>query len=57
MSNKSLFYQRYGVDEYYVYDPYTLELSGCLRSQDSFAAIEEINTWVSPPLGIRNLLS
>jgi Uma2 family endonuclease len=57
MSNKSLFYQRYGVDEYYVYDPDTLELSGCLRSQDSFAAIEEINTWVSPPLGIRNLLS
>ncbi|MBD2294326.1 Uma2 family endonuclease [Anabaena sphaerica FACHB-251] len=52
MINKSLFYQRYGVDEYYVYDPDTLELSGFLRSQDSFAAIEEINGWVSPSLGI-----
>lgn len=28
-------------------------MSGCLRSQDSFVAIEEINTWVSPRLGIR----
>jgi Uma2 family endonuclease len=52
MINKSLFYQRYGVDEYYVYDPDTLELSGFLRSQNSFAAIEEMNGWVSPCLGI-----
>lgn len=53
MINKSLFYQRYGVEEYYIYDPETLELSGFLRSQDSFAAIEEMNGWVSPNLGIR----
>jgi Uma2 family endonuclease len=53
MINKSLFYQRYGVEEYYVYDPDTLELSGFLRSQDYFAEIEEINGWVSPHLGIR----
>ncbi|MBD2384793.1 Uma2 family endonuclease [Cylindrospermum sp. FACHB-282] len=52
MINKSLFYQRHGVEEYYIYDPDTLELSGFLRSQDSFAAIEEINGWVSPRLGI-----
>jgi Uma2 family endonuclease len=53
MINKTFFYQRYGVEEYYVYDPDTLELSGFLRSQDSFAEIEEINGWVSPRLGIR----
>ncbi|MGM3304888.1 Uma2 family endonuclease [Anabaena sp. WFMT] len=53
MINKSLFYQRYGVEEYYVYDPDTLELSGFLRSQDSFAEIEEIDGWISPRLGIR----
>ncbi|MEO3706733.1 Uma2 family endonuclease [Trichormus azollae] len=53
MINKSLFYQRYGVDEYYVYDPDTLEFSGFSPCQDSFAAIEEINAWVSPRLGIR----
>ncbi len=54
MINKSLFYQRYGVDEYYVYDPDTLEFSGFSRSQDSFAAIEEINAWVSLRLRIRH---
>ncbi|AFZ56332.1 Uma2 family endonuclease [Anabaena cylindrica FACHB-243] len=53
MINKSLFYQRYGVEEYYVYDPDTLEFSGFLRSQDSFAEIEKINGWISPRLGIR----
>ncbi|BAZ31259.1 hypothetical protein NIES4074_37310 [Cylindrospermum sp. NIES-4074] len=53
MINKSLFYQRYGVEEYYIYDPDTLELSGFLRSHNSFAEIEPINGWVSPRLGIR----
>ena len=53
MINKSLFYQRYGVEEYYIYDPDGLELSGFVRSEDTFIAIEEINGWVSPRLGIR----
>jgi Uma2 family endonuclease len=53
MINKSLFYQRHGVEEYYIYDPDTLELSGFVRSEDAFVAIEEINGWVSPKLGIR----
>ena len=53
MINKSLFYQRYGVEEYYIYDPDTVELSGFVRSQDAFFAIEDINGWVSPLLGIR----
>ena len=53
MINKSLFYQRYGVEEYYIYDPDTLELSGFVRYQDAFIAIEDINGWISPRLGIR----
>ncbi|MTJ06919.1 Uma2 family endonuclease [Anabaena sp. UHCC 0204] len=53
MINKSLFYQRYGVEEYYIYDPDTLELSGFVHSEDGFVAIEDIYNWVSPRLGIR----
>jgi Uma2 family endonuclease len=53
MINKSLFYQRYGVEEYYIYDPDTLEVSGFVRYQDAFIAIEDINGWISPRLGIR----
>ena len=39
MINKSLFYQRYGVEEYYIYDPDGLELSGFVRYQDAFVVI------------------
>jgi hypothetical protein len=41
------------VEEYYIYDPDTLELSGFVRYQDAFIAIEDINGWISPRLGIR----
>jgi Uma2 family endonuclease len=53
MMNKLLFYQRYGVQEYYVYDPETLEFTGLLRSGEQLEVIEEINDWTSPLLGIR----
>ncbi|MDM9385463.1 Uma2 family endonuclease [Chlorogloeopsis sp. ULAP01] len=53
MANKLLFYQRYGVEEYYIYNPDTLELTGLLRSGDNLEVIEEINNWVSPRLGVR----
>ena len=53
MINKSLFYQRYGVEEYYIYDPDSIELSGFVRYQDAFVVIEDINGWISPRLGIR----
>lgn len=47
------FYQRYGVEEYYIYDPEKNDLNGLLLSGDSFEVIEEMNGWVSPRLGIR----
>jgi Uma2 family endonuclease len=53
MAKKLLFYHRYGVEEYYIYDPTTLELTGLIRQQEWLEEIEEINNWVSPRLGIR----
>ena len=53
MANKLLFYQRYGVEEYYIYDPETLEFTGLLRSGKNLEVIEEINGWVSPGLRVR----
>ncbi|MTJ50124.1 Uma2 family endonuclease [Dolichospermum sp. UHCC 0259] len=53
MAKKMLFYQRYGVEEYYIYNPDTLELIGFIREGEWFEAIEEISNWVSPRLGIR----
>jgi Uma2 family endonuclease len=53
MIEKYKFYQRYGVEEYYLYDPDTGELTGWLRSGNELEAIEEMIGWVSPRLGIR----
>ncbi|MEQ8995279.1 MAG: Uma2 family endonuclease [Coleofasciculus sp. B1-GNL1-01] len=53
MAEKLLFYQRYGVEEYYIYDPDDIELTGLLRSGEWLDPIEDMNGWVSPRLGIR----
>ncbi len=53
MFKKLLFYQRYGVQEYYIYDPDRIELTGFVRSGEWLEPIEELNGWVSPLLGIR----
>lgn len=53
MSRKLLFYDRYGVEEYYVYDPQQNELTGWLRSQYQLDVIDNINGWSSPRLGIK----
>jgi len=53
MNRKLLFYDRYGVEEYYLYDPYKNVLSGWLRNESWLDAIDEMNGWVSPRLGIR----
>ncbi len=52
MLKKQQFYDRYGVEEYYVYDPDNNELTGLQRSQGNLTVIEEINGWTSPRLGI-----
>ncbi|MCL1471563.1 Uma2 family endonuclease [Argonema antarcticum] len=53
MSRKLLFYQRHGVEEYYIYEPEEVELTGLIRSENRLEEIEEMNGWVSPRLGIR----
>lgn len=53
MANKLLFYQRYGVEEYYIYNPDKQELTGLCRSGEWLEAIDQMNGWVSPRLAIR----
>ena len=55
MLNKFKFYEHYGVEEYYLYDPYQNDLQGWLRSQKQaeLEAIASLNGWVSPRLQIR----
>jgi Uma2 family endonuclease len=57
MNKKQVFYNRYGVEEYYLYDPDHNDLSGWLRVEDAFEVIDPIADWVSPRLGIRFDLS
>jgi Uma2 family endonuclease len=53
MAQKFQFYKRYGIEEYYVYDPDSVELIGWLRSGEELEVIEEMNGWVSPRLEVR----
>ena len=53
MMQKFQFYERYGVEEYYFYNPQTLELGGWLRRESQLEAIEQMDGWVSPRLGVR----
>jgi Uma2 family endonuclease len=57
MNKKLMFYSRYGVEEYYLYDPDKNDLSGWLRSEGGLDVIEMGDNWVSPRLGIRFDLS
>ena len=53
MAKKFQFYQRYGVEEYYIYDPDRNDLSGWVDCSGDLEVVEEINGWTSPRLGIR----
>ena len=53
MNRKLLFYDRHGVEEYYIYDPQKNSLTGWLRSEPNLKIIYEINGWISPKLGIK----
>ncbi len=57
MMRKFDFYQRYGVEEYYLYDPETGELCGWLRKGDVLEEITEMTNWVSPRLKVRFVLA
>ncbi len=53
MRNKRGFYDRYGVEEYYVYDPQTNRLEVWLRQGGRLKRMSHLNAWTSPRLGIR----
>jgi Uma2 family endonuclease len=53
MLKKEQFYERYGVAEYYVYDPDDNELVGWRREAGQWQRIDEVNGWISPLLGVR----
>lgn len=53
MARKLLFYDKYGAQEYYDYDPDRNELLGYERSGAGLYDIPEMNGFVSPRLGIR----
>ena len=53
MTKKLKFYERYGVEEYYIYDPDKIDFTGWLRRDESLELIEEIQGWTSPRLGIK----
>lgn len=53
MDKKLVFYNRYGVEEYYLYDPQDRDLSGWLRTEGLLDVIEPMSGWVSPRLGVR----
>jgi Uma2 family endonuclease len=53
MLRKFRFYERYGVEEYYLYDPHSGELSGWQRQGETLEEVTPMHGWVSPRLGIR----
>lgn len=56
MAKKLLFYERYGVEEYYEYDPDNIELIAFRRENSRLEIVEFSDTLVSPRLGIQFVL-
>lgn len=57
MTKKLQFYDRHGVEEYYIYDPDTNELNGLYKQDNRLNVIEDTHNWVSPRLQIRFAIS
>ena len=53
MAKKLEFYDRYGIEEYYLYKPDLVDLTGWQRRDSRLQVIEQMAGWVSPRLGIR----
>jgi len=55
--HKRDFFEKYGVEEFYIYDPDREDLSGFRRNnQGILEEIREMNGWISPRLGIRFMM-
>jgi Uma2 family endonuclease len=53
LMHKFEFYDRFGVEEYYLYDPQRRHLNGWRRIDGKLTEIPVMHGWVSPRLGIR----
>ena len=53
MDKKFEFYDRYGVEEYYLYDPDKVKLTGWLHREGKLQSIDRLDGWVSPRLKVR----
>ena len=53
MVRKFRFYEKYRVEEYYIYNPDTGELQGWIRKDDGLEEVPEMLGHTSPRLGIR----
>ncbi|MEH1770410.1 Uma2 family endonuclease [Nostoc sp.] len=53
MAKKLEFYERYGVEEYYLYEPDVIDLTGWQRRNSRLEVIDQMVGWVSPRLGVR----
>lgn len=52
LDEKFAFYETYGIQEYYIYDPDALKLQGWQKQGDRLIEIPSMTNWVSPLLGI-----
>ena len=52
MIRKFQFYESYGVEEYYLYDPDNGELVGWIREGDRLKEIQQMQGWTSPRLKV-----
>jgi Uma2 family endonuclease len=57
LAEKLEFYDRYGVEEYYLYDPHKLVANGWRRQGTNLRPIPAMDGWTSPRLGVRFDLS
>lgn len=53
MAKKQEFYNTYGVEEYYLYNPDENDLCGFIRVNGTLTPVDHIADWTSPCLGIR----
>ncbi len=53
LARKFAFYERFGVEEYYLFNPDPIFLEGWRREGEKLREIAEMNGWVSPRCGIR----
>ncbi|MBV6621670.1 MAG: Uma2 family endonuclease [Rivularia sp. (in: Bacteria)] len=53
MERKLVFYNTYGVEEYYIYNPQILQFDGWVRQNGNLTKLWDVDGFVSPRMGIK----